>query len=539
MSQPPGQKEATALRAELPELSPEYIAQMYPSHLRLVQAQVFFRHGERTPVKARLFEKREWPFCLRANYLHSEFMKAINQFVPREEAMPVPDSDQMKAKGRDTRYTKRTRTRKAGLEYEPAKWSVRLCPGSDANSAADSESIISEWNPKLCDIGQLSDMGLDSLARAGQFMRTLYVDKLGFLPREPQKASEWLYVRSTDYSRVLQSTYALLSSLYPTALPFNKEFLSMFPIHTRLHRNETMHGNFACYNFIKHYVNSDINEARKLKWINDVYLQTIQLESIGARSKKILDAVYFGSTFHPVYDELMSMAAHNIELPADISPGHIEALGRVAHHQWTGRISYLDGQRLGFGRLVNDLVQTMAQAAALPENASARPAIGPQRQGDVLLSPNGVREETEAEIPRVPKLALYGGHDITVAPLAIIMGSTSKDWLPFASMLTFELFKDTQTTPPLALANKQQHQKAEKLPRPYSVQENLDTSGYFVRVRLNDEVLRIPTCEPIQKHHPKMGPSMCTLAAFFEHLEPIVATEQEYKNECGEMPQFE
>ncbi|KAJ2511999.1 hypothetical protein H4217_007106 [Coemansia sp. RSA 1939] len=544
--------------APLPRLTPKYMREMYPSYLELVQAQVFFRHGERSPVQMRLFPEREWPFCDRSNYLHSEFMKAIGRFVPKEEPMPVPDTDMMmkkrlqcdggKAEDKENAscYTKKTATMKTGLEYERAKWTLRLGTAS-LDSRANGENCSQD--PRMCNAGQLTDVGLHSVERVGAYLRELYVDKLGILPRAIDGAdtsrpvSDWLYIRATDYSRVLQSTFALLTGLYPqrtatnggssdssestlSTASFDGSFLRRFPIHTRMHSMETMHGNYACYNFIKQFVDPPISEARELKWIDDVYRQATQLKSIGPAVKRILDKPHFGSTFHPVYDELQSLVAHGVPLPHDVNHDLLASLGRVAYHQWTGPTQLVSGQRLGFSRLIREVAATMGQAADYSQarakgaegsesgsgsgsaGAGLPPRLGEsQRKGDLLLSTDGgIREETASEIPRIPKLALYGGHDITVGPLAIVMGSQTREWLPFASALTFELFRDK-------------------------------TDGsHYVRTQLNDQVLQVATCEPFGKHHPKLGSSVCTLDAFFEHVQPLLASDADISAECGNFP---
>ncbi|KAJ2719103.1 hypothetical protein GGI07_005415 [Coemansia sp. Benny D115] len=574
--------------APLPKLTPEYISSAYPKDLELIQAQVFFRHGERTPVKKKLIRSDSpWPFCQRANFLHAEFMKAVGRFVPRQETMPVPNPDRM-AQSQDQRkqsddhsmYTDKTATLKCGIEYVPAKWSVRLGKSPLDTSVSTAVDHNGNWDPKNCEMGQLSDIGLDTLYRTGQFLRSLYVDKLGFIPAAPTGATgpgsgsssgshgtgklhDWLYIRTTDYSRVIQSTHALLVGLYPgypksawdgdwTA--FNKDFLQLFPIHTRLHKDETMHGNFGCYNFIRHFIDVDVKQANELKWILDIYRQTIQLpDGLGKRAQEMMDKPYFGSNFHPIYDELVSMKAHGQGLPNGVTMDFLNSLGIASHHQWTERATLLSGQRLGFGRLVDNVVRTLTQAAQLSreqvDDPVIRPRIGEQSKGDLRLAPGAIRPpSTPDETPGVPKLALYGAHDITVAPLAIIMGATNREWLPFASMLTFELFKSknggtlqnaavegtTKAADRSGLDSKAA--KAPPSPRPISVPDSLDPAGYYVRVRLNDQILQVPTCEPPGKHHEGVGSSMCTLAAFFEHVAPLVPSEADYKAECGTMP---
>ncbi|KAJ1845522.1 hypothetical protein LPJ70_002467, partial [Coemansia sp. RSA 2708] len=491
--------------APLPQLTSQYMSQAYPDYLQLVQAQVFFRHGERSPVAARLTDGQPWAFCHRGNYLHAEFMKAINQFVPLHEDLPVPNPGRIG--GSNAKYTRKTATLKSGVEYEPAKWNVRL--GSEGPPPPRAPAA---WSPATCEMGQLTDIGLDSLYRTGAYLRALYADKLRLVPRDAPAARHALYVRTTDYSRVIQSTHALLAGLFPTrdaSWPaFNSEFLQKFAIHTRLHQDETMHGNFGCYNFIRQFLDISMPDARKDKWIDDVYRQTVQLASIGDSVRQVTDRPMFGSNFHFVYDELIALAAHGLPLPSDVTRAHLDSLGRVAHHQWMHPVHPLAGQRLGFGRLLNDVVQTMVQAAELQADASV-PRMGAQTAGNLLLAPGGVRAPTADEAPAVPRLALYGCHDVTIGPLALAMGHMDPDWLPYASMLTFELFRDHATPPP---------QPAQRdLPRPPTVAAPLDTAGRYVRVRLNDKVLELPTCQAHGKHHTRMGPSLCTLDAFLEH----------------------
>ncbi|KAJ1931768.1 hypothetical protein FBU59_006601 [Linderina macrospora] len=140
--------------ATLPELTPEYMRKNYPPYLELIQAQVFFRHGERSPLVYRLSNQAQWAFCERANFLYSEFMKAIGQFVPRCEPMPSPNPDIIASGNDDPRYTKRTATLKSGIKYEPAAWSLRVIQDAkkvvDGNAPGSSTIAKAEdsWDPK-------------------------------------------------------------------------------------------------------------------------------------------------------------------------------------------------------------------------------------------------------------------------------------------------------------------------------------------------------------------------------------------------------
>ncbi|KAJ2588675.1 hypothetical protein IWW49_002863, partial [Coemansia sp. RSA 1797] len=69
------------LRAPLPTLTPEFVAEHYPSQLRLVHVDLLHRHGERTPVSHRIPEisPKYWNICAKGNPLHRDFLKAIGR----------------------------------------------------------------------------------------------------------------------------------------------------------------------------------------------------------------------------------------------------------------------------------------------------------------------------------------------------------------------------------------------------------------------------------------------------------------------------
>ncbi|KAJ2711410.1 hypothetical protein H4R19_003262, partial [Coemansia spiralis] len=71
--------------AELPEPTREYMQRLYPKQLELVQAQVLFRHGERTPVRAQLTAGRRWMHCAQANRQYAQFMAAAGMFAPHHD----------------------------------------------------------------------------------------------------------------------------------------------------------------------------------------------------------------------------------------------------------------------------------------------------------------------------------------------------------------------------------------------------------------------------------------------------------------------
>ena len=68
-------------------------------------------------------------------------------------------------------------------------------------------------SPGLCFYGQLTDTGKRNMLSLGSRLRHVYIDKLKFL-KERMDLQD-LYVRSTDYSRTIESVQYLLGGLYP------------------------------------------------------------------------------------------------------------------------------------------------------------------------------------------------------------------------------------------------------------------------------------------------------------------------------------
>ncbi|KAJ2795458.1 hypothetical protein H4R20_005870 [Coemansia guatemalensis] len=438
-------------------------------------------------------------------------MKAVNLFEPLGKKVTSEASDS----ALDSK-----------LEYEPAFWGIRIVEKPTQKANPDEA-----WGPRSCHMGQLSDVGLTTLHHSGAFLRTLYAEKLKFIPQKPEgNLSDWLYIRTTDYSRVIQSTYALLTGLYP-GYPkqqekstmgkymwpaFGKEFLRQFPIHTRDIFKDPLNVISRGPDYLDMLKGITIEDTCKIKWLDDVYRQTIQIPSIGARAKELMHHTAPASNFHHLFDELMSSKAHGIPLPSGVSSEHMDNIHEASYFQWMAIPQTTKGQKMGYGELVSNIAQTMAQAASATDASTEDwPRIGSQRTHDLLVSHDGgLREPSGHEIPRVPRMALYGTHDVTIGSLATILGSTRKKWPMFGSLMTIELFKDTTT--PLEEVQR-------NLPLPSTLEQQPPTTdGYFVRVQLDKEIIKLPTCQMQGKHHPKMGTGVCSLAAFYEHIESIV-----------------
>ncbi|KAJ2779826.1 hypothetical protein H4R18_003787 [Coemansia javaensis] len=488
-----------------PDITPEFVRRRYPPHMELVQAQVFFRHGERTPVSARLTRGFAWMHCARANVQYAAFMRAIGKYAPRPGAVRLADGS------------------------APAQWTLRVLTepdmrdgvGNDGGSGNGNGNGGSAASVAACELGQLTDTGLDSLHAAGDHLRRLYVERLALVPRD---GSSGVYVRTTDYTRVVHSACALLGGLFPAgkALPlFDGEFLARHPIYTRPQETETMHGNFGCANFVRLFAGRSAGPLRRqAAWIDAVYRQTVALPGIGARAKQILDTPEFGSSVHSVYDELASLAAHGEPLPDGLTRAHLDLLGTVSYHHWVGPMLPVAAQRVGFGPLFAEITRTMDQAVR--GDFAAR--MGPQTAHDLRVAPGAVRRDPSP--PLVPRLALYGSHDITIVPLAHAMGyPPHSKWIPYAATLAFELLRDTREHPAPA-------KRAESALLPPDV-AGPPPANQYVRVSFNNSDIIVPTCAAPGKHHPELGPAVCTLAAFYEHMARVTPSASEMAAECS------
>lgn len=63
-------------------------------------------------------------------------------------------------------------------------------------------------------IGELTDVGRQSMLQLGQRIRHLYVDQLKFMPKTVSEP-DGLYLRASPYSRALESTHHAFLGLYP------------------------------------------------------------------------------------------------------------------------------------------------------------------------------------------------------------------------------------------------------------------------------------------------------------------------------------
>ncbi|CAO3620405.1 unnamed protein product [Cunninghamella echinulata] len=322
--------------------------------------------------------------------------------------------------------------------------------------------LYNTYSPGACYFGQLTNLGRKNLNALGVRLREIYIDKLNFLPDKFDE--KMIYIRSTDYPRTQESVQQMVGGgLYP---PIKRNNGDTLQIRIRDPRDENMYSNPNCIKLRQ--------MAKEFhKTVGDMYKD--QFVSLSNRLKKYVDNVSLDS--HPsvngIFDTIVAAKVHGFHLPEEFDDKLIQDLEQIVMHEWFyGHMVSSEFRRLGLGRLMGDIRDRMVRRV----------------------------DGTDKHINEQDyKLAVYSGHDTTIAPLLIILGSYDNRWPPFGSSIIFELYKSKN--------RKGWFSKKE---------------DHYVRVRFNNKVLQLPGCAEKGKHHSNGDQSFCTLEAFKKIVEDQV-----------------
>ncbi|KAJ2034329.1 hypothetical protein GGH92_003991 [Coemansia sp. RSA 2673] len=520
---------SSVVQARQPKLSPEFIAQHYPSEAKLLHVHLIHRHGERTPA-SHLFPSispRYWNFCAQGNRLHADFAKAVKVYSPNSE------------------------TDKDGNSYQ--QWynymfksenykNTSIFPKDNLSKAHGNDK--SQFTADTCAFGQLTDVGRQSLTALGSHMRALYMDALGFLPAVPRpgdnnEPTEDLYLRTSSYSRAFESLQHALGGMYPN-LPANSP---LFRINVRPRNRENLYPDYHCEITNRLHTEKAI-ESIKL-FAEDyatLHKDIPQIPSLREPFEvELKRRTAHGSLF--VWDTTSSMRSHGLPLPKEIDDELIARLSNMSAVEYLHpTMRSIQLARMQIGPLVGELADNV---------------VG------VVEADRGIVTGKQ----RPPKMSIYSGHDTTVGPLLAVFGddlagspslatSATPMWPPFASSLRIELLKDSASPYPTIqpswagdLANHSEDMSAippEERIRPLNVPDSLyrwaprqtdnasavpfnprATRDYYVRIWYNDRSVQLPACRDPGAHHTKLGPSVCTLDGFFKQIARFVPSESE------------
>ncbi|KAJ7627574.1 histidine phosphatase superfamily [Mycena polygramma] len=405
-----------------------------PPDLKLEQVHVYVRHGERTPVGIRLaaFIPEHWIMC-----------KTGRQFRNPD----LGNSNDLDGNLR----TRRVVERKDGTAVEG-----------------------------LCFLGELTDIGRQSTFNYGMALRSLYVDRLGFLPDFLQKRGE-VYFRSTNMPRTIESLEQVVGGLYPSAKcnPSTRPTLLI-----RNGRDENLLGNTMTCKRLE-YLQIGFAQAAAA-----AYNQT--LEPLDKHLSKYLDGRPIRIDGKPrassVMDTIRASIAHGIKVPQEFEDKAIvDVIEQAVVAEWFADKTQ-EVRRLGMGPLLADLSQKMKQKAD---------------RGD--------------EDPL--KILVHSTHDTALAAMCSTLDVFDEKWPAFTASITFELFKKSQPA-----------DSPSYLQTILSPFKSTTAPEFFVRMRYQNKNMALPVCAEEEKHLPG-SPEFCTLAAFRERVKEL--TPVDWDTECA------
>ncbi|KAI7862245.1 histidine phosphatase superfamily [Spinellus fusiger] len=352
-------------------------------------------------------------------------------------------------------------------------------PSSHTVSVHRRVDVQAPTEPNACYYGQLTTMGRHSMNQLGARLRSIYVDKLGFLPDTMDK--NIMHIRSTDYPRTQESVLQMVAGgLYPS---HKRKAGTAIELHIRDPREDTLFPNPNCHKL-------RVLAKEFSKRVSQICKE--ELKGIATRLKPYVEDVSL--TSHPsvngILDTLVAAKVHGFSLPEVVDDELLYAMEKVVVKEWFyGAMESPVMRRLGMGRLLGELRDAMVNRATGQDKGTA-----------------------EAD----RRLAVYSGHDTTIAPLLILLNGFDERWPPFGSSLIFELFQQDTTVKNTTTAVKSTIAEQEK--------------AYFVRVRYNQKLLHLPGCQDKDSHYSNGDQSLCTLEAFQKIIKEVVPTD--WEKEC-------
>lgn len=491
--------------------SEDELRKLYPEGLQLQLVQVLLRHGERSPVSAR-FQNAGlppfWPYCAIARQLSSATFEA--------------------AEGKWSNMQWRRRLETFGSDDGPV---IASGPKAEVDS--------------ICNLGELTDTGRQTTYDLGRRLRHLYVDQLQYMPASIDDA-DMIYLRATPIPRALESLQQAFWGMYPS-----KNRSPSFPpvtIITRAPADETLFPNdsncrrlaqlsraFAQRTADRWNTTDDMEYLNKLmsKWMPESGNKRVAVDS------------------HPrlsgIMDTINSTLAHGPEtrLPKEFyNPKGRRIIEKIGVEEWfSGYQESEEYRSLGIGGLMGDVVERMVGSVEKNINDGYSEIGG--KDGFTGTGRSG---------EKAVKLGLSGCHDTTLAAVLASLGAfESEPWPPYTSHIALEMFKSSgmqqprtprSTTDTVATPVTQKSSgwfaglfgtgSASKpvAPAPVGIARQKITDlkesdrakldGYFVRVRYNDKVMKIPGCKPAGKHF-EGDDSFCTLVSSTPSLSPTLA----------------
>ncbi|KIV82383.1 hypothetical protein PV11_04501 [Exophiala sideris] len=535
-----------------PPYTQDELNKLYPQGLELRLVQVLLRHGERAPVSARFQNAglpAHWPYCNAAQRLRSVVM-----------------------------------TTNDVSKWDHLQWRRRLETFGEDDGPLIAAGPAGEVDG-ICQLGELTDKGRDTTYELGRRLRNLYVDQLKFMPKLVSNA-DLIYLRATPLPRALESVQQTFWGMYPLTAR-----TASFPtptIVTRTPADETLFPNDGnCRRFAQ--LSRAFAQRTADKW-NDTdemkYLTKLMGKWMPETSKDV--AVDSHPRLSGIMDTINSTLAHGPEtrLPKEFYDEKGRAIiDRIGVEEWfSGYNENREYRMLGIGGLMGDVVERMTSkiegaGLSINEIGGENGRLGKGRGGEtgIRLALSGCHDTTLAGV--MTSLGAFNG----------------EKWPPYTSHVAFELFRKktgdekaapadadflTPTTPASTESNAHQDATAKpgffasflglRSPQPssqsplgseplstprrsppssigtsvppkdliarsawtsLSESQKERTDGYYVRVRYNDKLMKIPACAKPGNNY-EGDETMCTFEAFKRVVDGY--TPKNWKVQCGQ-----
>ncbi|PRP75986.1 hypothetical protein PROFUN_01702 [Planoprotostelium fungivorum] len=429
-----GESNMMDTESTVPSTDDTLLKKMYPNDLKLRQVQMVFRHGDRTPIV-------KW-----------------NPYEPTQETISKEEAKPDLKKILD--------------------WVCEDDYGKEQELITDisKESL----NTRTCEAGDLTRLGKYQHQRIGAAMRSIYVDRLGFLPRDLDPSV--LSLRSTDVKRTKQSMQNQLSTLYPRTSDqplATEESYSGMPITIRRDPKE------ATLQSETLYIDHSCGRVRELM---KEFSQSEYNKEFVKRERE------------PLEKELSFYLSQKDEKGRNRSM--TEDRSQDATAAWSQRRSECSrhSAQTDVWEVFNRLEKVVSNTWWMPYSRSAELAkLGIGR----LVGEISTAMQDKVEGRSTTKLALYSGHDSTIAPLLGAFKITDGlHWPPYASNIRFELFE----------------------------REKKEEPSHLVRILFNNRLVQLPACRE-QWVEGQLGEGeFCPLKRFNEIADELKP--KNYAEEC-------
>ena len=466
--------------------TPNQLKTLYPEPLSLVLVHILLRHGERTPIIARLPKTglpALWPLCAASNSVTSPILDPDTGEISHLQWRRRYEAVETDADGRDTAPR------------------VAQTPGTRHGGGGAQDG--------LCELGTLTDRGRETTFRLGRHLRTLYVEQLAFLPHTLDLTAPPIYLRTTPMARTHESLQQAFTGLYPPTATSPPNALPT--IHTRPARSETLFPNEThCPRY------AQLMRAFRLR-----ASETLDTSPSVTRAERLLDP--YLPPLGPARKRRFGVSDAQTHII-----GLMDTINSVTAHTGTP-----GAESISLPKVFHDAEMRKTLEAACSTEYFGGYALSREYRmlgvgalmGDLLARMTGAVQGLEAPPLR---MTLNGCHDTTIAGVLASLGCLPKDtWPPFTSHLAIELFRANTQQPPTSSAPAQQPSLLSRVfsskgPEPISrrplsslnAQEKSSLGDHYVRIRYNDTPVTVPGCALPGNHLPG-DPTFCKLVSDF------------------------